>query len=268
MSSEPLIELEGVSVVRDGRPILHSVSLRVDVGESVAILGPNGCGKSTLLRLLTREIHPHGGEGSVRILGEGRWRQRELRTVLGIVGSEPKEPFLGEPTVFDLVLSGLFGTFGVLAFENVTEEHRVRAWAALERVGMTSLADRFVETLSLGETRRAWVARALVCRPKALVLDEPTTGLDLIARALFLRMVEDLRTPDHGVILVTHHFEELPADHLRVILMAEGRIIADGPADEVFTPANLSRAYGCPLDVRFREGAWDVRASFGASQIN
>ncbi len=238
----PLIELDGASVVREMRTILHPLSLAIGEGEHTAILGPNGCGKSTLIRLLSREIHAHAGRGAYRVLGCERWTQSDLRTVLGVVSAEPREPLLGEPTGLDLAVSGLLGTYGVLAQHRVTDEMNERGRAALTRVGALRLADQRLATMSAGEERRCWIARALAPKPRALVLDEPTTGLDFVARAHFLdtiRTVADMTT----LILVTHHLDEIVPEIGKVVLMRAGRIVASGPRAEILTRERIASAF-------------------------
>jgi iron complex transport system ATP-binding protein len=242
-----LVEIDGVSVVRDNRAILEELSLTVPQGGHLAILGPNGCGKSTLIKLLSREIYAHAGRGGYRVLGRERWTQAELRTVLGVVSSEPKEPLLGDPTGLDLAVSGLFGTYGVLAQRRVTSQHIAAGRAALARVDASHLDDQTVATMSAGEERRCWIARALAPGPKALVLDEPTTGLDFVARGRFLETMRGLAS-SVTIVLVTHHLEELVPEIGRVVLMRDGRIVADGPREEIFTRQRIAAAFGCVPD--------------------
>jgi iron complex transport system ATP-binding protein len=246
-TSYPLIELNGVSIVREGKRILHELDLTIREGEHIAILGPNGCGKSTLIKLLTREIYPYAGNGSVQILGQDRWLQRELRTILGVVSNEPKEPLLGDPTVLDVAVSGLIGTYGVLWGYDVTDEMFDRARKALADVEIAHLEKRTVETLSAGEHQRTFIARALVSNPRALILDEPTTSLDIKSSHEFRNTMRLIAQSGKTLILVTHHLEEIIPEIDRVVLIRSGRIIADGPTDEIITESHLTEAFNAPI---------------------
>ena len=238
-----LLELDRVSVVREGRTILHELSLSIDDGEHTAILGPNGCGKSTLIRLLTREIHAHAGRGTYRVLGRERWTQSGLRQVLGVVSAEPREPLLGDPTGIELAISGLLGTYGVLVQHRVSEEMVRRGRECLRLTDAERLAEQPVATMSAGEARRCWIARALAPGPQALVLDEPTTGLDFVARNRFLETIRTL-AESTTLVLVTHHLDEVVPEIGRVILMRAGRIVADGPRETTFTRERIAQAFG------------------------
>src|SRR6185369_7868567 len=139
------------------------------------------------------------------------------------------------------VLSAFFATQGILRYGSVTPEMRKRASEALERMGVAHLGRRRLDEMSSGEARRVLLARALVTSPRALVLDEPTTGLDLVARHAFMERVRQIAREGTTLILITHHIEEIVPEIERMILLKQGRILASGAKQDVLTPGELSR---------------------------
>ena len=250
----PLIELDRASVIRGQARVLHELSLRIEQGQHTAVLGANGCGKSTLIKLITRELYPlarTGGTPPVQVLGQARWQVDRLRAQLGIVTGDFGANLADMPqlTAEDAVLSGLFASFVVPPFREVTDEMRGRAVEALDRAHALPLRRRLYAELSTGEARRILIARALVNRPQALLLDEPSTGLDLVARGHLLAMLRALARQGVTLVLVTHHIEEIVPEIDRVVVLQGGRVLADGPRQQALTGDLLSRAFGGPVRV-------------------
>ncbi len=256
----PLIELDHATVMRGTATVLDDVSLCIEAGQHTAILGPNGCGKSTFVRLITRELYPLARRAPqsppVRLFGEARWDVFALRRHLGIVSNDLQRDFAVAPAMSaeDAVVCGFFSSQRIPDHLDVEAWMRPRAREALAEVDALHLATRTLPSLSSGEARRVLIARALVHRPQALLLDEPTTGLDVVARQHFLDMLGALARKGVTLILVTHHLEEVIADIGRVILLRAGRVYADGAPAEVLTSATLSAQYDATLVVH-RDGA-------------
>jgi iron complex transport system ATP-binding protein len=262
----PFLELADASVILGGTRVLDRMTLTVRVGEHTAILGPNGAGKSTLMKLLTLQQYPLAGEtdaSPIRVFGQDRWDVFALRSQLGIVSADLHDRFVrgnsnGVLTGLDAVVSGYFATTGVFAHQRVTDAMRRQSMDALERVGAARLAHQTLDTMSTGEARRVLIARALVHDPVALVLDEPTRGLDLVAQHDFMEQVR--RIAQHGttILLVTHHVEEIIPEIERVILLQGGRIASDGPKATVLTAAELGRVFNATLTVEQTGGYFRV----------
>lgn len=255
----PLFELDRATVVRGATRVLHDLSLRIPLGQHAAILGPNGCGKSTFIKLISRELYPLAREGDapVKVFGLRRWNVNELRNRLGLVTSDLTRDLQQMPylRVEDAVITGFFSSFVVPPHRQVDADMRAKARHALEQVRATPLADRQVAELSTGEMRRVLIARALVHEPQALLLDEPTAGLDLVARRQFLGLMRSLAQRGITLVLVTHHIEEIIPEIDRVLLLRDGAVCADGDRAGTLTEAQLSHVFGGPVQVR-RDGEY------------
>ena len=258
-SSCPLIEFEHVSVMRGSTLALDDISLKIGAGEHVALIGPNGCGKSTFIKTITRECYPLAREGSrLTILGRDCWNVFELRTLLGIVSSDLMAFCTRDLSGLDLALSGFFSSIGIWPHHQITDEMRARAERALEQLEIPHLAGRFTDEMSSGEARRALLARALVHEPRALILDEPATALDLFAQHELRQTLRKLAQSGVGIVMVTHHLPDLIPEIDRVILMGRGRIVADGPKCRILTAERLSRLFGLPVELAERGGYYNL----------
>jgi len=265
--TSPVLELSNATVIRDERPILDALTLTIAADEHTVILGPNGAGKSALVRVLTHEDRPlahDDGRPPVRVFGSDNWDVFDLRSQLGIVSADLHHRFVfgnneGRVMADAAVLSGFFATQGILRYGTVTADMRRRAADALERMGVSHLARRRLDEMSSGEARRVLLARALVTAPRALILDEPTTGLDLVSRHAFMERVREVVRGGTTLILITHHIEEIVPEIQRVILLRAGKIIASGPKSSVLTSAHLTRLFDSPLAVDEADGYYYAR---------
>ena len=239
--------------------ILHDLVLEIPQGESTAILGPNGAGKTTLLKLLTRDLYPlRGARTAVRILGRDRWNVFDLREQMGLVSHELQIRYQRRVRGSDVVLSGFFASIGVYPHQALSDEHRERATAVMERVGVHHLAERTFDTLSAGEQRRFLLARALVHDPHTLLLDEPTTSLDLKASFELLGLLRELAREGKTLLLVTHHLREIPPEIDRVVLLRAGRIVFDGRKEEALTSQRMSALFEVPMRIVEQKGFYQA----------
>jgi iron complex transport system ATP-binding protein len=255
----PLLELCNVEVRRGNKIALDDFSLRIGSGEHVAILGPNGCGKSTLVKTITRECYPVAKpRSSIRILGEDCWNIFELRSLLGIVSNDLMAWCTGGAVGRDVVLSGFFSSNDVYPNHLVTPDHVEQANAALAQLQIEHLADRAVSEMSSGEARRVLIARALVHRPRALVFDEPSNSLDVLAHRALRKTMSMLAGSGMAIVLVTHDLSDIVPEVERVVLMANGRVVADGQKAEILQPSVLSRVFGTDVQVGQRDGYYHL----------
>jgi iron complex transport system ATP-binding protein len=260
-NSQTFLEMRAVNVARGDRVVLHDVNLNIRAGEHVAILGPNGCGKSTLILAMTCQLYPIVQPGMVvRIFGRQRWDLTELRRHFGVVSAGPMGAELpGERTAatsgLNAVIAGFFSASTLWPNLHVTDEMRERAREALERIEAAHLAEQLVGTMSAGEKRRIMIARALVHRPQQLLLDEPSNALDLAAQRELRETLRRLAREGTGLVMVTHYLGDILPEIDRIILMRDGRIVADGPRNELLTESRLSELFRAPVRIG-RDAEW------------
>jgi iron complex transport system ATP-binding protein len=256
----PLLELKNVTVQRGSRLALDGFNLSVANGEHVAILGPNGSGKSTFIKTINRECYPLLKPDTVlRIMDRESWNIFELRAHIGLVSNDLMAQCTRDIKGLELVVSGFFGSIGIWPRHEVTDDMRERALAAMQRLEVTHLANRWLDELSSGEARRLLIARALIHQPDTLLLDEPTTSLDLPALREVRTQLRKLAAEGVGLLLITHHLDDIIPEIDRVVLLRDGRVAFDGPKEEVLTSERLSQTFAIPLEVVTRDGyyhAW------------
>ena len=261
-SAPPVLAMRNVTVVRgenSERPALDRVSLQIEAGEHVCILGPNGCGKSTLIKTITRECYPVARQdSSIAIFGRERWNIFELRSLLGIVSPDLLASCTTDATGRDAVLSGFFSSTRIFPHHRPDLGHLALADAALARLAISHLANRPVVQMSSGEAKRTLIARALVHNPRTLLFDEPSNTLDIAAELQLRATMRNLAQDGLGLLLVTHHVSEIIPEIARIVLLREGRIIADGPKQEVLTAERLSALFGVPVRLGQRDGCFHL----------
>jgi iron complex transport system ATP-binding protein len=260
MPAVPLIDFQNVTVKRAGRTVLHDVTLTIAQGEHAAILGPNGSGKSTFIKLITRELYPAIKEEawSLRILGRERWHIFDLRHHLGIVSNDWMQMCTRDYSGYEIVLSGFFSSVGIWPNHIVTEDMQQKARAVMDLLEISHLADRNTNEMSSGEARRILIGRALVHDPQALILDEPTSSLDLHATHELRETLRTLARAGISLLMVTHHLPDIIPEIGRVVAIREGRIYRDGPKSQVLDAATLSAVFGMPVEVLVRDGSYHV----------
>ncbi|MCW5253627.1 MULTISPECIES: ABC transporter ATP-binding protein [unclassified Streptomyces] len=261
MTGTEILRVDGVDFVRASRRILTGVDLTVRAGEHWALLGPNGAGKSTLLGLCGARTHPT--RGGVRVLGHrlGRVEIRRLRESIGHV--DPRHPLRSALTVRQVVLTGATGTTELVPRWEPAPEVVARADRLIGMLGLRDPDGATWPTMSQGERGRTLIARALLPDPPLLLLDEPSTGLDVAAREQFLDTVDHLHRsqPELATVLVTHHLEELPETTSHAVLLKEGRVLSAGPVHEVLTTERVTECFGHPIRIEHRDGRWQARTA-------
>ncbi|BDZ39012.1 ABC transporter ATP-binding protein [Microbacterium suwonense] len=260
-----VLRLDGVDLVRNSRQILTGIDLVIRAGEHWALIGPNGAGKSSILSLCGAEQHPT--RGTVRVLGQqlGRVEIRRLRESIGHV--DPRHPLRSPLTVRQVVLTGATGTTELMNRWHPASELVERADHLIDLLGLGALDGATWPTMSQGERGRVLIARALLPDPPLLLLDEPSTGLDVAAREQLLETIDLLHRTQPGLatVLVTHHLEELPETTTHAMLIRKGRVLAAGAADDVLTTERVSESFDHPIRIEHRDGRWHARAASRAA---
>jgi iron complex transport system ATP-binding protein len=253
-----VIELENVSFIRQGWAILSGVNWRIEAGQRWALMGANGSGKTTLLKIITGYEWPTSGR--VKVLGEefGATDIRLLRKSVGWVSAAIEQKLPTQDSAIDVVASGLEASLGL--FREFTSEEYSRAEASLKILKADSLAHQSFGTLSQGEQQKVLIARAMINRPKLLILDEPCAGLDPAARMRFLRDLEHLAVMSDApaMIFVTHHIEEIGGWINQALLLKNGKIMTTGNPETVLTSENLTQLLDFPCRVEPGRSKWHL----------
>ncbi len=245
-----IFQIEDVALKKDGTWILEHINWKVENGEHWTLFGLNGAGKTALLNLLNAYEFPTKGKMTVldRIFGKSPLGEK-LRTQIGLVSSSLQQKFYPSDSAYEIVLSGGFASIGL--YETPTDTMRNNAIALLKELGCIEYADRDYETLSQGEKQRVLIARALMAQPKLLILDEPTNGLDFIAREQLLESIENIAMKEHAptIIYVTHHVEEILPVFTKTLLLKKGEIFASGETNNMISSEVLTSFFELPVEV-------------------
>lgn len=251
--STPIIEVRNVSVRREARTTVDSVSLSVYSGQHWVILGPNGCGKTTLLRAMSLYLHPSNGDIIINGAPLGTFDIRPIRPRLAYVSASLASELRTALTAHDVVLSAKFGALEVWWNSYSTDDH-LQADQCLASLSVEHLSATPISAMSSGELQRVLMARALMCDPLAVLLDEPTARLDLGGRENVVRILDEFaqQHPQLPTVTVTHHVDEIPPSTTHCALMREGQLLVAGPLMESLTSENLSACFDIPLAVEIR----------------
>ena len=251
----PLLEFENVTVIKGDKNVLESLTVTIREGEHIAILGPNGAGKSSFIKAMNREYYPLLHDDVVfRIRGEEVWDVFAMRSFFGIVSNDLQYAYTREVSGREVILSGFFSSIGLFN-HTVTQAMEERADEILKFLEIEHLQANPMTEMSSGEARRFLIGRALVHRPAALILDEPTNSLDLHALHTFRNLLRKIAQSGTGLILVTHNLHDIIPEITRIILMSGGRFVDDGKKKEVLTDKKIGELFNVPVHVR-EEGGW------------
>ena len=266
-ASSAILEVSGLSIQRGGTHILRNVNWRVDAGQHWAILGANGSGKTSLLSALTGYFMPTDGDITVldRRFGHSDWR--DLRRHIGLVSSSIRQLMADTEPALETVVSGKYAMIDF--WGRVTRADRARGLRLLREIECMYLAERPWLFLSQGERQRVLIGRALMAKPRLLILDEPCAGLDPAAREHFLQFLERLgRRPNAPtLVLVTHHVEEITPVFSHALILKSGRVLASGKKSSTLTTRHLSAAFGTPVKLQKKSGRYTLLVTRASGRV-
>lgn len=239
------IEVKDLSFSYSERPVLHNINFSVGRGEFLSILGPNGVGKSTLFRCVLGLLSGYTGQVLVDGTDSRTFSTREAAKHIAYIPQSSRSIF--NYGVFDIVLMGR--TSGLATFRSPGKADRELCHWAMEKVGITRLADRCFHRLSGGEQQLVLIARALVQKAPILMLDEPTANLDFGNQLLVLEQARSLAREGYTVIQTTHHPEQSYMFSDRILAIQNGRVLVEGAPKTVLTEENIRSLYGVDVDV-------------------
>jgi len=255
-----VINLNNVTVTRNGKSILENVDWQVESNQRWVIIGPNGAGKTTLLRVAAAQIHPSSGQANILGAELGKVNVFELRTRLGFASTALANHIPNSEKVLNSVLTASYGITGRWN-EEYDEVDIRRAHRVLNEWKLGDMAERAFGTLSDGEKKRTQIARAVMTDPELLLLDEPVASLDLAAREQTIALISAYATEPAApaIVMVTHHLEEIPAGFTHALILSGGQVYAAGEIATTLTSEKLSEAYGLGINVDFSEGRYRAR---------
>lgn len=255
---KPVLEISNLKIQRGGVTILEGVNWRVERGQHWAILGANGSGKTSLLSALTGYLMPTAGEIILLGMKYGQADWRELRKKIGIVSSSVRQMMADEEPALETVVSGKFAMIDF--WGKMSPADKKRGMNILRQIECVHLASREWRVLSQGERQRVLIGRALMARPRVLILDEPCAGLDPAAREHFLQFLQRLGASRNApaLVLVTHHVEEIMPVFSRALILKDGTVLAAGEKSKTLTTKHLSAAFEAKLKLRSKGGRFEM----------
>jgi len=236
----PIIELDHVTVTLQDLLVLEDVTLQVTPGDFLAIIGPNGAGKTTLLKVILGLLRP--ASGTVRVFGRAPWKLNGERQRIGYVPQVFSVDLSFPVRASEVILMGRYGRMGL--FRTPSPADRAAVHRAMERVGITELADRPIARLSGGQRQRVFLARALANEPELLLLDEPTTGVDMTSTEGLYELLRTLHESGMTILIVSHDVGVV-ASYVDGVACVNRRLVAHGRPTEVLGSQELAQMYGC-----------------------
>ena len=250
-------EAENINCFKNGYRVLKDLNLKISYSENVILVGPNGSGKSSLIEVINRNIYPViTNESKLKIFDKELINLWELRKRISTVNNDIKNRINPNLQVFDLILSGLYGRYCFIKYKSERDSYKVEK--IIKKMNISNLSKKYFSHLSDGEKQISLIARALIRKPDILILDEPIANLDYKSKFLVVDKINELSKLNTKIFCVTHDISTITKIYDRVIMLKDGKIIADGHQKTVLNSENLNNLYGIDIELTKNDGLWNI----------
>ncbi len=250
-------EAENINCFKNGYRVLKDLNLKISYSENVILIGPNGSGKSSLIEVINRNIYPViTNKSKLKIFNKELINLWELRKRISTVNNDIKNRINPNLQVFDLILSGLYGRYCFI--KNKSERDSYKVEKIIKKMNISNLSKKYFSHLSDGEKQISLIARALIRKPDILILDEPIANLDYKSKFLVVDKINELSKLNTKIFCVTHDISTITKIYDRVIMLKDGKIIADGHQKTVLNSENLNNLYGIDVELTKNDGLWNI----------
>ncbi len=250
-------EAENINCFKNGYRVLKDLNLKISYSENVILIGPNGSGKSSLIEVINRNIYPViTNKSKLKIFNKELINLWELRKRISTVNNDIKNRINPNLQVFDLILSGLYGRYCFIKYKSERDSYKVEK--IIKKMNISNLSKKYFSHLSDGEKQISLIARALIRKPDILILDEPIANLDYKSKFLVVDKINELSKLNTKIFCVTHDISTITKIYDRVIMLKDGKIIADGHQKTVLNSENLNNLYGIDVELTKNDGLWNI----------
>ncbi len=250
-------EAKNINCFKNGFRVIKDLNLKISYSENVILIGPNGSGKSSLIEIINRNIYPViDNKSKMKIFDQELINLWELRKRISTVNNEIKNRINPNIQVFDLILSGLYGRYCYV--KNKSERDSYKVEKIIKKMNISNLSKKNFSYLSDGEKQISLIARALIKKPEILILDEPVANLDYKSKFFVVDKINKLSKSNTKILCVTHDISTITKIYDRIILLKNGKIIADGDQNKVINSKNLNKLYGIQVKVNKNNGYWNI----------
>ena len=250
-------EAKNINCFKNGFRVIKNLNLKIAYSENVILIGPNGSGKSSLIEVINRNIYPViTNKSKLKIFNKELINLWELRKRISTVNNDIKNRINPNLQVFDLILSGLYGRYCFI--KNKSERDSYKVEKIIKKMNISNLSKKYFSHLSDGEKQISLIARALIKKPDILILDEPIANLDYKSKFLVVDKINELSKLNTKIFCVTHDISTITKIYDRVIMLKDGKIIADGHQKTVLNSENLNNLYGIDVELTKNDGLWNI----------